>query len=156
MAYVTNKECRITLTPAIRIHKRLSPPTLSNLGCSRIQRDQKQECCTASGYGTLEAHGSCGGRVTGAEWQERCWIWIGGAAVIRLQEGLDRRWEWYVYGGCTVGALIWLKTKLSFQSWVHDSVHLPLQLVGVKVFELFYYRTKEKDLDPMGWVILNH
>nr|TKS12028.1 hypothetical protein D5086_0000066140 [Populus alba] len=67
--------------------------------------------CTASGDGTLEAHGSCGGRVTGAEWQERCWIWIGSAAVIRLQEGLDRRWE----------------------SWVHDSVHLPLQLVGVKI-----------------------
>jgi len=40
-----------------------------------------------------------------------------------------------------------------WQSWVHDSVHLPLQLVGVKVFELFYYRTKEKYLDPMGWVI---
>jgi len=43
-----------------------------------------------------------------------------------------------------------------WQSWVHDSVHLPLQLVGVKVFELFYYRKKEKDLDPMVWVILNH
>ncbi|KAJ6941424.1 hypothetical protein NC651_007260 [Populus alba x Populus x berolinensis] len=130
MAYVTNKECRITLTPAIRIHKRLSPPTLANLGCSRLQRDQKQECCcvwlempvltvqllklavggsemlfmahscTASGDGTLEAHGSCGGRVTGAEWQERCWIWRGGAAVIRLQEGLDRRWE--------VGSCGWL------------------------------------------------
>ncbi|KAL3604748.1 hypothetical protein D5086_005607 [Populus alba] len=60
--------------------------------------------CTASGDGTLEAHGSCGGRVTGAEWQERCWIWIGSAAVIRLQEGLDRRWEvgscgWLFYSG---------------------------------------------------------
>ncbi|KAJ6941425.1 hypothetical protein NC651_007260 [Populus alba x Populus x berolinensis] len=54
----------------------------------------------ASGDGTLEAHGSCGGRVTGAEWQERCWIWRGGAAVIRLQEGLDRRWE--------VGSCGWL------------------------------------------------
>ena len=91
------------------------------------------QSCTASGDGTLEAHGSCGGRVTGAEWQERCWIWRGRAAVIQLQEGLDRRWEvgscgWLfysglfgfwgcsgVYGGCTVGALIWLKTKLSFQ-----------------------------------------
>jgi len=26
------------------------------------------QSCTASGDGTLEAHGSCGGRVTGAEW----------------------------------------------------------------------------------------
>jgi hypothetical protein len=43
MACVTNKERRITLTPAISIHKRLSPPTLSNIGCSRLQRDQKQE-----------------------------------------------------------------------------------------------------------------
>ena len=65
--------------------------------------------------------------------QSGCWIWRGRAAVIQLQEGLDRRWEvgscgWLfysglfgfwgcsgVYGGCTVGALIWLKTKLSFQ-----------------------------------------
>jgi len=37
--------------------------------------------CTASGARTLEAHGSCGGRVIGAKWQERCWSWRGCVAA---------------------------------------------------------------------------
>jgi hypothetical protein len=43
--------------------------------------------CTASGARTLGAHGSCGGRVIGAKWQERCWSWRGCVAAFDFKRG---------------------------------------------------------------------
>ena len=90
--------------------------------------------CTASGARTLEAHGSCGGRVIGAKWQERCWSWRGCVAAFDFKRGwtvserLTYSHGWLfaygifgfwgcsgVYRGCIVGALIWMKMELGFQ-----------------------------------------